>query len=166
MNNFDRRTIESFGEEWSKFDQSVVRDEESKKSFLEYFAIFPWDKLPLDAEGFDMGCGSGRWARYVSERVGLLHCIDPSKAILIAKKNLINFPNICFHQAYVDSQVLSDDSQDFGYSIGVLHHIPDTEAAIRSCVRLLKPGAPFLIYLYYAFDNRPKWYWVIWKISD
>jgi hypothetical protein len=55
---------------------------------------------------------------------------------------------------------------DFGYSLGVLHHIPDTEAAIASCVRKIKPGAPFLVYLYYAFDNRPLWFRTIWSVSD
>jgi hypothetical protein len=55
---------------------------------------------------------------------------------------------------------------DFGYSLGVLHHIPDTEQALHACVRPLKPGAPFLLYLYYAFDNRPAWFRLLWRISD
>jgi hypothetical protein len=33
-------------------------------------------------------------------------------------------------------------------------------------VRKLKTGAPFLVYLYYAFDNRPPWYRVIWRGTD
>jgi hypothetical protein len=48
----------------------------------------------------------------------------------------------------------------------VLHHIPDTQAGIKACADKLKPGAPLLLYLYYAFDNRPRWYRAIWKISD
>jgi SAM-dependent methyltransferase len=55
---------------------------------------------------------------------------------------------------------------DFGYSLGVLHHVPDTEAGLRACVNVLKPGAPFLLYLYYAFDNRPWWFRLLWRISD
>jgi hypothetical protein len=55
---------------------------------------------------------------------------------------------------------------DFGYSLGVLHHVPDTMAGIRSCVAKLKPGAPLLLYLYYAFDNRPGWFRALWKASD
>jgi hypothetical protein len=55
---------------------------------------------------------------------------------------------------------------DFGYSLGVLHHVPDTQAALASCVRKLKIGAPFLVYLYYAFDNRPAWFRVLWRMSD
>ncbi len=55
---------------------------------------------------------------------------------------------------------------DFGYSLGVLHHIPGTFQGLRSCVEKLKPGAPFLAYLYYAFDNKPVWFKWVWKITD
>jgi hypothetical protein len=55
---------------------------------------------------------------------------------------------------------------DFGYSLGVLHHVPDTALALQSCVHLLKAGAPFLVYLYYALDNRPAWFRNIWQASD
>jgi hypothetical protein len=61
---------------------------------------------------------------------------------------------------------LGDAQMDFGYSLGVLHHVPDTQAALRACVAKLKPGAPFLLYLYYRFDNRPAWFRQIWAISD
>ena len=44
--------------------------------------------------------------------------------------------------------------------------MPNTELAIKSCVKLLKPGAPFLIYIYYSFDNRPSWFKFIWVISN
>jgi SAM-dependent methyltransferase len=55
---------------------------------------------------------------------------------------------------------------DFGYSLGVLHHVADTEGALRAAVRALKPGAPLLVYLYYAFDNRPHWFRTLWRASD
>lgn len=166
MKNIDEKTVASFGDEWSRFDQLGMSNDEACKIFKEYFAVFPWDALPSDAEGFDMGCGSGRWARWVSPKVGKLHCIDPSNAIEIAQTNLSANKNVSFHQASVDSHCLPPNSQDFGYSLGVLHHVPDTAAAISSCVDLLKPGAPLLLYLYYAFDNRPWWFHAIWRFSD
>jgi hypothetical protein len=55
---------------------------------------------------------------------------------------------------------------DFGYSLGVLHHVPNTLEGIKACVKKLKSGAPFLVYLYYAFDNRPLWFVLIWKGSN
>ena len=166
MNNIDQKTVKSFGEEWTRFDQTGMPDDEAKARFEEYFAVFPWDDLLVEAEGFDMGCGTGRWARWVAPKVSKLHCIDPSNAIEVARVNLSMNGNVSFQQASVDSQCLPPNSQDFGYSLGVLHHVPDTAAAISSCVNLLKPGAPLLLYLYYAFDNRPWWFRAIWRLSD
>jgi len=48
----------------------------------------------------------------------------------------------------------------------VLHHVPDTQKGLAECVRRLKPGAPFLLYLYYALDNRPWWFRGIWRVSN
>ena len=113
------------------------------------------------------GCGSGRWAVLVAERVGVLNAIDLSEeALNVARRNLAKYKNVRFHHASVDDLPLADDLQDFGYSLGVLHHVPDTRAGLTACVRKLKPGAPFLVYLYYRFDNRPAWFRMIWLVSD
>jgi SAM-dependent methyltransferase len=164
--NLDPATIKSFGDEWSRFDQTEIEGAEAEAIFGEYFSVFPWAALPNNASGFDMGCGSGRWARLVAPRVGRLHCIDPSSALEVAQRSLADCDNVSFHRASVDDGALPANSQDFGYSLGVLHHIPDTGAALRSCVSLLKPGAPFLVYLYYAFDNRPAAFRFAWRCSD
>ena len=165
--NIDRKTVEGFGEEWRAFSQEELDPTEQRRAFEEYFSIFPWGELPADAEGFDLGCGTGRWAVLVAERVGRLHCIDPAeKALEVARRRLSGLSNITFHPAGVDDIPLADESQDFGYALGVLHHIPNTEAAMASCVRKLKPGAPFLAYIYYAFENRPAWFRVLWSFTD
>jgi SAM-dependent methyltransferase len=165
--NIDLEVVEGFGDEWSRLDQSRLAQEDQREIFNSYFGIFPWHKLPKDATGFDLGCGSGRWAKLVAPRVGQLICIDPSSAALeVAKNNLAGCQNCQFHLASVDSIPLADEAADFGYSLGVLHHIPDTELGIKSCVSKLKTGAPFLLYLYYKFDNKPWWFRLVWKASE
>jgi ubiquinone/menaquinone biosynthesis C-methylase UbiE len=164
--NADSKVVAGFGDEWSRFDQSELTKDELAKMFDNYFNIFPWEKLPANAVGFDLGCGSGRWAKLVFPRVGTLHCIDPSEALEVAKRNLKDADNCQFHQASVEEIPLADNSADFGYSLGVLHHIPDTQAGLQACVNKLKSGSPFLLYLYYRFDNRPLWFRTLWKISD
>lgn len=166
--NIDRQVVDGFGDEWSRFDQSGLSADELEKMFDNYFNIFPWEKIDSDtAVGFDLGCGSGRWAKFVAPRVGKLHLIDASeKALNVAKEKLRKIGNCEFHPASVDSIPLEDDLCDFGYSLGVLHHIPDTEAGIRACVAKLKKGAPFLLYLYYRFDNRPAWFRAVWQASN
>lgn len=165
--NVDRLTVEGFGEEWKAFDQSGLKGAEYRKQFGQYFSEFPFDALPNGAEGFDIGCGSGRWALGVAPRVSRLHCIDPSsKALGVARRRLKDVSNVVFHLGGVDEIPLPDRSQDFGYALGVLHHVPDTAAALRKCTAKLKPGAPFLVYLYYRFDNRPAWYAAVWRSTE
>jgi len=165
--NVDDKVVESFGEEWTRFDQSSLAASEVEEMFESYFRIFPWSALPKEAVGFDMGCGSGRWAAPVASRVHKLICIDGSaKALKVAEKNLAQLNNVEFMNAYVDTCSIEENSMDFGYSLGVLHHIPDTQAGIFACVKKLKVGAPFLLYIYYAFDNRPVWYEWLWKLSE
>lgn len=165
--NIDKQVVAGFGDEWSRFDQSELSEDELEQMFDNYFNIFPWEKLSADAVGFDLGCGSGRWAKMVAPRVGTLHLIDASAdALAVAKRNLQNADNCHFHNASVEEIPLENKSCDFGYSLGVLHHIPDTQAGLQACIDKLKKGAPFLLYLYYRFDNRPVWFRMIWKASD
>lgn len=167
LKNLDPQVVSDFGAEWSRFDQEGMGSDETRTLFDAYFSIFPWQDLPANAQGFDLGCGSGRWARLVAPRVGTLHCIDPAAAALeVARRKLADQPNARFHNVGVADLPFEPGSMDFGYSLGVLHHVPDTAAGIASCVRALKPGAPFLLYLYYALDNRPAWFRALWKASD
>ena len=166
--NIDAQTVEGFGREWEAFDQTALDETERQQLFADYFSVFPLGELDATAEGFDLGCGSGRWAQGMADRgVRLLHCIDPSsRALAVARRRLGDRANVAFHEAGAADIPLADGSQDFGYSLGVLHHIPDTSAAMRDAVRKLKPGAPFLVYLYYRFDNRPAWFRGLWSASD
>lgn len=165
--NVDWKTVQGFGQEWAAYDQQELPTADFAALFDAYFHIFPFDSLPDDAVGFDLGCGSGRWAAGVVDKVGVLHCIDPAEQALdVARRRLAGHPNARFHLASSDSIPLPDGSADFGYSLGVLHHVPDTAKAMRDCVSKLKPGAPFLVYLYYRFDNRPLWFRATWRATD
>ena len=165
--NMNADVVRDFGSEWSRFDQSGLSAADQAEIFNGYFHIFPWDSLPPGSIGADIGCGSGRWASLVAPRVGHLHLVDPSgDALAVARQNLSNAANVSFHQASVDDLPFECGSIDFAYSLGVLHHVPDTAEAIRSISNVLKPGAPFLVYLYYEFEQRPRWFRTIWRAVD
>jgi len=166
MENYHAKVIEDFGNEWDlyKQDDSKINFEEI---FSTYFSIFPKDILNKESVGFDAGCGSGRWAKFVAPKVKKLICLDPSKkALNIAKNNLSEFSNCFFDCSTIDDAKIEENSQDFGYCLGVLHHIPDTKKAMKSCVSKLKKNAPLLVYLYYRFDNKPIWFKGIWICAD
>jgi SAM-dependent methyltransferase len=168
--NVDRDVAAGFGREWSTFRQgeNELSATQRQAIFDNYFAVFPWDRLPRGGgTGIDVGCGSGRWAVLVAPRVAHLHLLDASpEALAVARDNLTDDANVSFHCASVSDIPLPDASQDFAYSLGVLHHVPDTRQAIVDIARKLKPGAPLLLYLYYAFDSRPAWFRAIWRASN
>jgi ubiquinone/menaquinone biosynthesis C-methylase UbiE len=96
--------------------------------FQSYFHIFPWNKLPPNPIG--IGCGSGRWSVMVAPKVGHLHLLDASAdALAVARANLADSTNASFHLASVGEIPLDDNSLDIAFSLGVLHHVPDTAAA-------------------------------------
>jgi SAM-dependent methyltransferase len=170
VGNVDAAVVEGFGREWRTFRQTEhdLTPAQRLAIFDVYFALFPWERLPPHGGvGIDVGCGSGRWAALVAPRVAHLHLLDVSdEALAVARDNLADVANVSFQLASVADMPVPDASQDFAYSLGVLHHVPDTGRAISDIARKLKPGAPLLLYLYYAFDNRPSWFRAIWSASD
>jgi len=163
----NKKVIKDFGSEWKNFDQSKLSDKELISNFNQYFSIFPLDELDNKKEGFDLGCGSGRWAKLIAPKVKKLNCIEPSlEAIKVAKNNLNNNPNVIYYNSDFQNTNLSENSQDFGYCLGVLHHTTEIQKGINFCNKVLKKNSPFLIYLYYSMDNRPFFYKLIWKLSN
>ena len=162
--NLDEETVKSFGEEWNKFTGFDEKD--LKVTGDQYFDIV--DDSIINAQtttALDVGCGSGRWSRYISKKVKFIEAVDPSDAI--AKASIFNkdIENIRWTQASVDNIPFVDNSFDFVFSLGVLHHIPDTQQALTDAVKKLKPGGYFLLYLYYALDNRGLAYKILFKLS-
>ena len=115
----------------------------------------------------DVGGGSGRWTYFLADKVKKIYFVEPSKkAIKVSKNNLSKFTNIEYLNNDANQIPIKNESIDFCYCLGVLHHIPDIKEALKGINKKLKINAPFLIYIYYAFDNRPLWFKLIWEISN
>jgi ubiquinone/menaquinone biosynthesis C-methylase UbiE len=151
-NNIDHETVKAFGEEWDRFND--FSDEEVQNIGQEYFDIVTEAHLNQNSLVLDVGCGSGRWSVFASKRARFIEAIDPSDAVLNAFSKTKRIPNIRITKAGVDLIPFPDNSFDFVFSLGVLHHIPDTQKAMNACIQKLKPGGYFLVYLYYDLDNR------------
>ncbi|MFB6306888.1 MAG: class I SAM-dependent methyltransferase, partial [Flavobacteriales bacterium] len=162
-NNIDKKTVESFGEEWEKFTEFDDREIESTGS--QYFDIINESELNDNTVALDLGCGSGRWTRYISKRVKFVEAIDPSNAVIHASKLHKDLKNVRWTHAGVDTMPFRDNSFDFILCLGVLHHIPDTKDALQQAVKKLRSGGIILLYLYYALDNRGVLYKSLFHLS-
>jgi len=103
----------------------------------------------------DVGCGTGRFADVVSRYGGRVVGVDLSSAAEVAAQNLRDRETVTIFQADVFHLPFAPESFDYIYSIGVLHHTPDCEAAFKALPRLLKPGGKIAIWVYSAYNN---WY--------
>jgi len=163
--NIDLVTVSSFGEEWSEFD--YFNEDEITSVGDEYFDIVDFSSINKENSiVLDVGCGTGRWSIYLCDKVKEVYAVDPSDAILTAAKLTEKNKNIHLSQASTDSLPFHDNTFDFVFSLGVLHHIPDTSSALNDIIKKLKPGGTCLIYLYYALDNRSFFYKFIFKCSN
>jgi SAM-dependent methyltransferase len=162
--NLDSATVKGFGQQWSTLTQHALNDAERKALFDQYFCLIDWGKRPRRC--LDMGCGSGRWAMLAAPLVEELVAADASpEALQIARQN-VKARNVSFVESSPEDLAFPDGHFDLIFSLGVLHHLPDTAGAIRSLVRKLCPSGILLLYLYYAFDNRPSWFRALWKATD
>ena len=126
--NIDKKVVDEFGEEWLKFND--FSDKSIQVAGDEYFDIINETMVNRQTYALDIGCGTGRWAKYLSDKAGFIEAVDPSNAIFSADKLLGNIANVRLTKASVETLPFQDESFDFAMSIGVLHHIPDTKRAM------------------------------------
>jgi SAM-dependent methyltransferase len=162
--NVDLKTVEGFGQEWTAFRQDTLADSEKSELFRKYFSLVDFSQRP--GRVLDFGCGSGRWSGMVAPLAGELVASDASAAALqIARENVLA-SNVRFVRATPDNLPFPDEYFDLIFSLGVLHHVPDTSGAIASLAKKLRGGGTLLLYLYYRFDNRSAWFRVLWRVTD
>jgi len=167
MDKLEKDVVYDFGNEWKRYDQSKLDSDLKIKLFDAYFNIFPKNFLEKSKCGIDAGCGSGRWAEIVSKKVDKLVCFDASfSALETSRINLSKNLNCTLVNGSVTDLPFRNEEFDFAYSLGVLHHIKNTQLAFNEIGRCLKKGSPFLVYVYYRLSNKNVLYRAIWYISD
>jgi uncharacterized protein YbaR (Trm112 family) len=143
---------ESFGDEWHRF-RTVQLD--SANGTRESELAFGF-KTGLKAEDvrrrlvLDAGVGAGRYAEVMARWGAEVIGIDLTRAVDAAAENLRAQPNVHLVQADIFALPFRDESFDLAYSIGVLHHTPDTAGAFRRVAAMVKKGGHFAVYIYQA----------------
>jgi SAM-dependent methyltransferase len=148
-----KRTQASFGYEWTHFDDWTAS---GSTNFQDYFSGLDLTTLRR-ARVLDAGCGMGRHARQLAPHCEQILAIDFSRAIDAAARTVRHLPNVACVQADLTRLPVADQQFDFVYSMGVVHHLANTEDAVRGLVRTVRPGGRLRLYLYWKREGWSGW---------
>ncbi len=141
------QTKKRFGQQWNTY--RVQRPEEDLAYFQSKTGFNPAElrgKTVLDA-----GCGGGRYSRIAGEAGAVVMGVDLSPAVETAYATTSHLPNVHIIQADIVRLPFGARLFDRIYSIGVLHHTPDTKKALGSLIPLLADSGQIAVWLY------PRW---------
>jgi SAM-dependent methyltransferase len=142
--------LENFSFEWEKFSKVQLDcfngTTESEETFVRNTGFDKGSvkgRLVLDA-----GVGAGRFADVVSGWGAEVVGVDLSYAVEAAFGNIGQRPNVHIIQADIFKLPFRTEIFDYVFSIGVLHHTPDTRTAFRSLLPFLKKDGQIAVWLY------------------
>lgn len=145
----------SFGFQWQRYDRTQLDDAESRESERDFAR--KTGLSPAELKGklvLDVGCGMGRFADIATRWGARVIGIDLSAASEVAARNLADREFVAL-QADVFALPFAPETFDYIYSIGVLHHTPSCEQAVKALPQYLKPGGTLSVWLYSAYNP---WY--------
>jgi SAM-dependent methyltransferase len=111
---------------------------------------------------WDAGCGNGRFARFLADRLGTAfhyHGTDSSPDLLArARAALADMPGVSFARHDLLTDPLPDAVFDLIALFGVLHHVPGAvrrAGLVRALADRLTPGG-LLVFTSWRFDAYPR----------
>lgn len=99
----------------------------------------------------DVGCGNGYVASRYAREGARAHGIDLTEAAVRISRQRFALLGLegSFATASAEDLPFADETFDCVCSMGVLHHTPDPERAIKELYRVLKPGGRVIVMLYH-----------------
>ena len=145
----------SFSFEWNMHARTQIdafRGDATSQE--EFFAKTGFTRRELEGKlVLDAGIGAGRYADVASRWGADVVGVDLSYAVEAAYANFRGRRNIWIAQADIGSLPFKPESFDVIFSIGVLHHTPDTKRYFMKLIPLLKPGGCIAIWVYPPEDS-------------
>jgi ubiquinone/menaquinone biosynthesis C-methylase UbiE len=167
--NIDSQVISDFGDEWAAYNyQKTELSKELKLQFELYSNMLNFEEFnPLESVAADFGAGTGRWAEFVLDNFKKVHLVEPSQgAFEVLTKKFKSKSHVSLENSTISDSAIPKNSLDFAMSLGVLHHISNTERALEDINSKLKSKGLFLGYLYYKVEDKPFLYRVIFSIAN
>ena len=140
---------ERFGYSWDRYADVLPQHEEQ---FLRWTASDKsfWKGLRF----LDAGCGIGRnayWPMTYGAAGGVAIDVD-DRTLERARQNLSPFPQVEVRKQSI-YDIAETDAFDVAFSIGVVHHLSEPDAAVARLVQATKPGGYVLVWLYGRENN-------------
>ena len=141
------RTLRAFGDEWTRFPELLEV----------YTRIFEWyfqGPTPVAWPGLrvlDAGCGMGRWLHFARRAGAAIVGMDVSPAIDVVAQR--EGPEADLVQADLRWPPFAPGTFDLVYSLGVVHHLDDPFAGVRTLASLVRPGGELRLYVYRSLEN-------------
>lgn len=146
---------DSFGFQWHRYDRTQLDNEQCRESEIDFRKRTGFTPDELRGKTvLDVGCGMGRFAEVATRWGARVVGIDLSAAAQVAARNLADREFVAL-QADVFALPFAPESFDYIYSIGVLHHTPSCENAVKALPQFLKPGGYLAVWLYSRYN---RWY--------
>lgn len=146
------------------FYAEVERERYRLEPYIDSFAEFDrWNGRRVLEVGVGLGTDFVRFVRAGADAVG----IDLTEAAVSAVKQRLAQEGLAADVLVADAEQLPFDTASFDlvYSYGVLHHTPDTSAAVEEVRRVLRPDGEARIMLY----SRRSWFafaaWALWGLG-
>ena len=107
--------------------------------------------------GADIGSGCGYDTYLIAKKNPSVNIVslDISDGIFETQRLTSDLTNVRVIKGSVLDMPVKNNTFDFAYSFGVLHHTPDPERALLEIFRVLKNGSPAFIYLYEDHSENP-----------
>ena len=138
-----------FGYSWDRYADLLPAHEEQ---FLRWTAQ---PKTFWSGKWFvDGGCGIGRnayWPMTYGAAGGVALDVD-DRTLQRARRNLEPFASVEVRKQSI-YEIAEEGVFDVAFSIGVVHHLADPEAAVRRLARAVKPGGGVMVWLYGRENN-------------
>jgi SAM-dependent methyltransferase len=153
--------VQNFGFEWNihaKTQLDNTDSDESERTFRTKTGFTP--ELLRGKRVLDVGCGMGRFSDVASRWGATVVGIDLSRAVDAAQRNIGARENVHIAQADIFQLPFREGTFDFIFSIGVLHHTPNTKAAFDNLPKLLRKNGKIAIWLYTSYGGSQ------WRFSD
>jgi SAM-dependent methyltransferase len=148
MKNKTDDTIIDFGEQWKHYT-----DNKGFYGSLELLKDILHPLLSIDeiknSGVIEIGSGTGRIVQMLLD-AGVMRvvAVEPSEAFDVLKRNTFMVSDK-LELLHIKGEDLSyQDTFDFAFSIGVIHHIVDPVPVIKAVYNSLRPGGRFFVWVY------------------